>query len=82
MISQEGEDLGDEKDLNKNCFIFVNKSLTGTNRKLLIQDKKLEKGLYYNVPGYTIYGQVRVRKSENTEYIAIRNREGLNKIMK
>ena len=32
-------DQGGEEDLNKNCFIFLNESLTGGNRKLLIEAK-------------------------------------------
>ena len=36
----EGEDQGWGEDLNKNGFIFLNESLTGTNRKLLKEAKK------------------------------------------
>ena len=81
MVFHKREKIrGGEVDLNKDCFIFLNESLTGTNRKLLLEAKKLAKGLHYKFPGYTINGQIRVRKSENTYYIAIRNVEDLNKI--
>ena len=73
-------DQGGEENLNKNCFIFLDESLTGGNRKLLMEAKKLAKGLHYKLLGYTINGQVRVRKSEKTDYIAIRNVEDLHKI--
>ena len=52
-----------EEDLNKNRLFFLNESFTGTKKKLLIEAKKLAKGLHYKFQGYTINGHIRLKKS-------------------
>ena len=54
----EGEDLGNEgneENLNKNCLIFLNKSCTGTRRKLIIQAKKNSERFAITKPKGTLY---------------------------
>lgn len=78
--SEDRKDQEDEEDLHKNRFIFQNESLTETNKKLLIGTKNLAKCLHYRFPGYTVNRQVRVKKSEISEYNVISDIEDLNKI--
>ena len=54
---------GGGEDLNKNRLFFLHESFTGTKKKLLIEAKKLAKGLHYKFQGYTINGHIRVKKS-------------------
>ena len=66
--------------LTKINHIFVNESLTRTNRILLKEAKSISKALQYKYPGYTYNGEVRVKKSDNSEYIAINCKKDLDKI--
>ena len=49
----------------------MNESLTSMNRMLLREARKESKRLKYEFPGYTVNGQVRVKKSKSSEYIPI-----------
>ena len=55
----------------ENSYIYLNESLTSMNRMLLRETRKESKRLKYEFPGYTVNGQVRVKKSKSSEYIPI-----------
>ena len=58
-------------------YIYMNESLTSMNRMLLREARKESKRLKYEFPGYTVNGQVRVRKSKSSEYIPINSKHDL-----
>ena len=47
------------------------------NRMLLREARKESKTLKYEFPGYTVNGQVRVKKSKSSEYIPINSKQDL-----
>ena len=60
-----------EEDELRNTFIFVNESLKAENRKLLKLARSESKKKHYKCKGYTVNGQVRVKKNDNSEAIPI-----------
>ena len=62
----------------ENGYIYMNKkSLTSMNRMLLREARKESKWLKYKFPGYTVNGQVQVKKSKSSEYILINSKQDL-----
>ena len=61
----------------ENSYIYLNKSLTSTNRMSLREARKESKRLKYEFLGYTVNGQVRVKKSKSSEYIPINSKHDL-----
>ena len=61
----------------ENSCICLNKSLTSMNRMSLREARKESKRLKYEFPGYTVNGQVRVKKSKSSEYIPINSKHCL-----
>ena len=55
----------------ENSYIYMNESLTSLNWMLLRKARKESKRLKYEFPGYTVNGQVRVKKSKSSKYIPI-----------
>lgn len=55
-----------EIEREANTFIYLNESLTPENRDLYIKAKKAAKAKHYKYPGYTIKGQVRVRREKES----------------
>ena len=77
---QIGTETG-SNDEERGIYIYMNKSLTPTNRKLLKEARQHAKGKDYSFKGYTINGQVRVRKSTTSEPIIIESLEDIGKIV-
>ena len=72
VVMNDDSDSRDDEEvtlpgLNKD-LIFVNESLTHMNRTLLKGAKAISKNLHYKYTGYTFNGEVRVKKSENSEH--------------
>ena len=61
----------------ENSYIYMNESLTSMNRMLLREARKESKKFTYEFPGYTVNGQVRVKKSKSSEYIPINSKQDL-----
>ena len=55
------KELGEETS-NNESLIFLNESLTPTNRRLLKEAKKASRQHNYKYKGYTVNGEVRVKK--------------------
>ena len=70
----------EENSKRKKNVLFLNESLTRTNRTLLKEAKIISKQLNYKCTGYTINGEVRVKRNENSEHIAILCKKDLLKI--
>ena len=64
----------------KKNLLFINESLTLTNRVLLREARSISKQLNYKFTGYTVNGKVRVKKTESSEHIAIESKKDLPKI--
>jgi len=62
-------------------IIYITESLSEMNGELLRQAKELAKPLGYKFFGYTIGGEVRVKKSELSKFIPIRHYDDLAKIV-
>ena len=77
-VQKERNDQRDEEDLNINCFIFLDESLTGTNRKLTMEAKKKQR--FYIIITGVRYKWAGEDPFEITGYIVIWNMEDLNKI--
>ena len=61
----------EENSRRKKNLLFLNESPTRTNRTLLKEAKTISKQLNYKFTVYTINGEVRVKRNENSEHIAI-----------
>ena len=61
--------------------IFLTESLSELNGELLRQAKEIAKPAGYKFFGYTVNGEVRVKKSENSRFISIRYFDDLAKIV-
>ena len=55
----------------------MNESLTSMNRMFLREARKESKRLKYGFPGYTVNGQVLVKKFKSTEYTPINSNQDL-----
>ena len=62
-------------------FIYIMESLTPLNGELLRDAKLVAKDKGYKFFGYTFNGEVRVKKSEESNYIAIKCRSDLDNIL-
>ena len=82
----------DEEEVSLNCVeaarapgdtgkIFLTESLSELNGELLRQAKEIAKPAGYKFFGYTVNGEVRVKKSENSRFISIRYFDNLAKIV-
>ena len=60
---------------------YLNESLTPMNSYLMKETRKLTKPLKYKYPAYTVKGEVRCKKIDNSKYIKIRNINDLKKIV-
>ena len=61
----------------ENSYIYMNESLTPMNRMLVREARTESKRLKYEFPGYTVNGQVRMKKSKSKEYIPINSKQDL-----
>ena len=66
-------------DEERGIYKYMNESLTPTNRKLLKEARQHAKAKDYSFKGYTINGEVRVRKSTTSEPIIIEGLEDIGK---
>ena len=66
-------------DEERGIYKYMNESLTTTNRKLLKEARQRAKAKDYSFKGYTINGEVRVRKSTTSEPIIIEGLEDIGK---
>ena len=64
----------------ENCYIYMSESLTSLKIMLLREARKESRRLKYEFPGYTVNGQVRVKKTKGSEYIPINSKQDLVKI--
>ena len=64
----------------KKNLLFINETLTHTNRVLLREARSITKQLNYKYTGYTVNGEVRVKKTESSEHIAMQSKKDLLKI--
>ena len=79
IVSSVGCTEGDEEvTINNNTYI--NESLTMHNRSLLKETRKKCRQLNYQFPRYTVSGQVRVRKSEEHEFIIIESIDNVSNL--
>ena len=78
-VSMPGLEDGTQNNRKKGS-LFINESLTHTNRILLKEARSISKQLNYKFAGYTVNGEVRVRKSDHSEHIAILSKKDLLKI--
>ena len=74
------QSAGGEQDETTVQNIYINESLTQENRKLLKEAKREANKLKYRYPGYTVNGEIRVRKSANENHISILCKSDLDKI--
>ena len=79
-VVAEGNNRRDQND-DKNSKIYITESLTSFNGELLRQAKEIAKPLGYQFFGYTVNGEVRVKKGENSSYIAIKKLSDLENIV-
>ena len=77
-----------EVTLNRNTpkeqqqrFLYINKSLTQENRKLLKEARDKSRAKKYKYKGYTINGQVCVHKADTSDVIYITCMADLSKII-
>ena len=82
MKSNNNEDHSDSEvtlpgQERENRYIYMNESLTSMNRREKPEARKESKRLKYEFPGYTVNGQVRVKKSKSSEYIPINSKHDL-----
>ena len=61
-------------------LIYVNESLTKQNRELLRKAKERAKEKQYLYKGYTVKGEVRVKKHEKGDHIVIKSFKDIDKI--
>ena len=80
ITDDETYQQGDAEVRAPNTYIYLNESLTKMNRDLIIKCKKQSKLLNYKYQGYTVKGQVRVKKTDNSEFIPIMCEDDLHKI--
>ena len=78
-VSMPGLEDGTQNNRKKGP-LFINESLTHTNRILLKEARSISKQLNYKFAGYTVNGEVRVKKSDHSEHIAILSKKDLLKI--
>ena len=78
---QIGTDTDSDDEEGRGNYINMNQSLTPTNRKLLKKPRQRAKAKEYSFKGYTITGQVRVRKSTTSEPKIIESLEDIGKIV-
>ena len=74
------KELGEETS-NNESLIFLNESLTPTNRRLLTEAKKASRQHNYKYKGYTVNGELRVKKNDHDDHIAIQCLQDLEKIV-
>ena len=70
-----------EETSNNESLIFLNESLTPTNRRLLKEAKKASRQHNYKYKGYTVNREVRVKKNSHDDHIAIQCLKDLEKIV-
>ena len=77
-----------EETLNRNTpkelqqrFIYINESLTQKNRKLLKEVRDKSRARKYKYKGYTINGQICVRKTDTSDVIYMTCMADLSKII-
>ena len=63
-----------------NTYIYLKESLTPLNNYFMKEAKKCAKNYGYKYTGYTYKGEVRVRKSDTSKFIAIKKESDLDKI--
>ena len=78
---QIGTDTDSDDEEGRGNYINMNQSLTPTNRKLLKKPRQRAKAKEYSFKGYTINGQVRVRKGTTSEPKIIESLEDIGKIV-
>ena len=61
----------------ENSYIDMNESLTSMNKMLLRETTRESERLKYEFPGYTVNGQVRVKKSKSNKYRPINSKQDL-----
>ena len=72
---QIGTDTGSVDEEERGNYIYMNKSLTPNNKKLLKEVRQCAQAKDYYFKGYTINSQVRVRKSTTSESVIIESLE-------
>ena len=62
-------------------LIFLNESLTPTNRRLLKEAKKASRQHNYKYKGYTVNGEVRVKQNDHDDHIPMLCLKDLEKVV-
>ena len=65
------QSAGGEQDEATVQDIYINEGLTQENHKLLKEAKRETNKMKYQYQGYTVNGEIRVRKSANEDHISI-----------
>ena len=74
------QSAGREQDEATVQNIYINESLTQENHKLLKEAKREANKVKCRCPGYTVNGEIRVRKSANEDHISILCKSDLDKV--
>jgi len=69
------------RDEEEGKNIYITESLTSMNGELLRQAKEIAKAKHYKFFGYTVNGEVRVKKTEGSDYIPIKCKAHLENII-
>ena len=77
----EKEQHLESNDVEPTQRIYINEILTKENRELLKLAREEAKKLRYKYKGYTVKGEAPVRKNESSDYIVIRSKSDVQKII-
>ena len=77
----EEEQHLESNDVEPTQRIHINESLTKENRELLKLAREEAEKLKYKYKGYTVKGEIQVRKNESSDYIVIQSKSYVQKII-
>ena len=77
----EKEQHLESNDVEPTQRIYINESLTKENRELLKLAREEAEKLKYKYKGYTVKGEVQVRKNESSDYVVIQSKSYVQKII-
>ena len=85
IANQFSDDAEEEEHLKSNDIeptqtIYINENLTRKSRELLKLTREEAKKLKFKYNGYTVKGEIRVRKNESSGYIVIWSKSDVQKI--
>ena len=71
----------DQQKRDPKTLIYINKSLTPDNRKLLKKAREKAKENHYKYKGYIIKGEIHVKKGDASKCISIKPDTDIDKIV-